>query len=112
MFNPTTNLTAQEAKNVLGGQHLLWTEQSSPANLDSTTWPRAASSAEVCPNSQELRTILLSSHQVFWSGPGGDLGEAIGRLHEVVYRYRQRGVNAISLQPEYCALGRTGECSF
>jgi hypothetical protein len=29
------------------GQQLLWTEQSTPENLDSIVWPRAASSAEV-----------------------------------------------------------------
>jgi len=33
--------------NVNSGQHLLWTEQTSPSNLDSIVWPRAASSAEV-----------------------------------------------------------------
>lgn len=74
------------------GQHLLWTEQSGPANLDSVVWPRAASSAEV-----------------FWTGPGGDIGKALPRLHDLAYRYQQRGVNAIPLQPEWCAL-RAGAC--
>lgn len=31
------------------GEHLLWTEQSGPSNLDPIMWPRAASSAEVGP---------------------------------------------------------------
>jgi len=91
-FNPTANLTAEEAKLVLGGQHLLWTEQSSPSNLDPITWPRAASGAEV-----------------FWTGPGGNVSAALPRLHEVAYRMANRGVQAIKLQPEWCAL-RPGVC--
>ncbi|KAF8895216.1 N-acetylhexosaminidase [Infundibulicybe gibba] len=91
-FNPTANLTADEAKLVLGGEHLLWTEQSSPNNLDSIVWPRAASSAEL-----------------FWSGPGGDAGKALPRLHDASFRFVQRGVKAIPLQPLWCAL-RPGAC--
>ena len=91
-FNPIANLTAAEAKLILGGQHLLWTEQSGPENLDDTVWPRAASSAEL-----------------FWTGPGGNVSTALPRLHDVAYRMRQRGINAIPLQPEWCAL-RPGAC--
>ncbi|KAI0629981.1 N-acetylhexosaminidase [Trametes polyzona] len=91
-FDPTANLTAEESKLILGGQHLLWTEQSGPQNLDPVVWPRAASSAEL-----------------FWSGPGGNVSAALPRLHDLAYRLRQRGVNAISLQPEWCAL-RPGAC--
>ena len=40
---------AAQKKLVLGGQHLLWTEQAGPSNLDSIVWPRAASAAEVRP---------------------------------------------------------------
>ncbi|KAJ6455438.1 N-acetylhexosaminidase [Mycena sanguinolenta] len=86
-FDPVANLTAAQSELVIGGQSLLWTEQSSSANLDSTTWPRAASTAEL-----------------FWSGPGGNVDTALPRLHEVVYRFRQRGVAANSLQPEWCVL--------
>ncbi|KAJ6622696.1 N-acetylhexosaminidase [Mycena sp. CBHHK59/15] len=92
VFDPVANLTAAQAKLVLGGQSLLWTEQSGPQNLDSTVWPRAASTAEL-----------------FWSGAGGDVDKALPRLHEVVYRFRQRGVAANALQPEWCAL-RPGAC--
>jgi len=91
-FNPTANLTAEQSKLVLGGQHLLWTEQSSPADLDAKTWPRAASSAEV-----------------FWSGPGGDVGKALPRLHDLAFRFQQRGIKTVALQPLYCAL-RAGVC--
>ncbi|KAG6909302.1 hypothetical protein DXG01_001246 [Tephrocybe rancida] len=91
-FNPIANLTEEQSKLVLGGQHLLWTEQSSPSNLDPIVWPRAASAAEV-----------------FWSGPGGNVGMALPRLHDVSFRFNQRGVKTIALQPLYCAL-RPGKC--
>jgi hexosaminidase len=91
-FDPVANLTAAQSKLVLGGQSLLWTEQSGPQNLDSTTWPRAASTAEL-----------------FWSGPGGNVETALPRLHEEVFRFRQRGVAANALQPEWCAV-RPGAC--
>ncbi|KAJ3518178.1 hypothetical protein NLJ89_g16 [Agrocybe chaxingu] len=91
-FNPLAGLTEDQYHLVLGGQHLLWTEQSSPSNLDNVVWPRAASSAEV-----------------FWSGAGGNVGTALPRLHDVAYRFKQRGVNPIALQPEWCAL-RPGAC--
>ncbi|KAI0250413.1 N-acetylhexosaminidase [Lactifluus subvellereus] len=93
-FNPLANLTAAQAPLVLGGQQLLWTEQSGPQNLDSIVWPRAAASAEV-----------------FWTGPGGNHSTALPRLHELGYRLRQRGVCAIPLQPEWCAL-RPFACDF
>lgn len=98
-FDPFANLTAAQQSLVLGGQQLLWTEQSSPENLDSIVWPRAASSAEV-----------------FWTGatlPNGsprDVGSALARLHELRYRMVQRGVRAIQLQPQWCAL-RPGACN-
>ncbi|KAG7088857.1 hypothetical protein E1B28_012811 [Marasmius oreades] len=91
-FDPTANLTESESKLVLGGQQLLWTEQSGPQNLDSIVWPRAASSAEV-----------------FWSGIGGSISQALPRLHELGFRLNQRGVRAIHLQPLWCAL-RPGVC--
>ncbi|KAH9073567.1 N-acetylhexosaminidase [Lactarius deliciosus] len=86
-FDPLANLTAAQAPLVLGGQQLLWTEQSGPENLDTIVWPRAAASAEV-----------------FWSGPGGNVSAALPRLHELGYRFRKRGVRTIALQPEWCAL--------
>ncbi|KAH9035873.1 N-acetylhexosaminidase [Lactarius pseudohatsudake] len=86
-FDPLANLTTAQAPLVLGGQQLLWTEQSGPENLDTIVWPRAAASAEV-----------------FWSGPGGNVSAALPRLHELGYRFRKRGVQTIALQPEWCAL--------
>ncbi|KAJ3512227.1 hypothetical protein NLJ89_g3643 [Agrocybe chaxingu] len=99
-FDPLANLTAAEVPFVLGGQQLLWAEQSSPENLDSIVWPRAAASAEV-----------------FWTGstlPDGSRPSstsALPRLHDLRYRMVQRGIRAIALQPHWCAL-RNGACDF
>ncbi|EGN97893.1 glycoside hydrolase family 20 protein [Serpula lacrymans var. lacrymans S7.3] len=91
-FDPLANLTEAQYDLVLGGQQLLWSEQSGPQNLDSIVWPRAATSSEI-----------------FWSAaqPGGaalNVTEALPRLHDIRYRMVQRGVNAIQLQPQWCAL--------
>ncbi|KAJ3732372.1 N-acetylhexosaminidase [Lentinula guzmanii] len=91
-FDPIANMTDAQAKLVIGGEHLLWTEQSHASNLDPIVWPRAAASAEL-----------------FWSGPGGDISEALPRLHDIAFRMTQRGVGAIALQPLWCAL-RPGVC--
>ncbi|KAJ4482530.1 beta-hexosaminidase [Lentinula aciculospora] len=94
-FDPLANISSDQVSLVLGGEQLLWTEQSGPENLDSIVWPRAASSAEV-----------------FWTGDTlpdgfdrvGNISEALPRLHDVRYRMVQRGIQAIRLQPEWCAL--------
>ncbi|KAM6494282.1 N-acetylhexosaminidase [Amanita muscaria] len=78
-FNPTANLTEAQSKLIMGGEHLLWTEQSGPSNLDPIVWPRAATSAEL-----------------WWSGAGGNVDTALPTL--------QRRVNTIPLQPLWCAL--------
>jgi len=91
-FDPYNNISESQRHLVLGGQQLLWTEQASPNNLDSIVWPRAAASAEV-----------------FWSGPGGNGQAALARLHDHAYRITQRGIQAIALQPKWCAL-RPGMC--
>jgi len=97
-FDPFNGLTAAQQKLVLGGEQLIWTEQSGPENLDPIVWPRAAVAAEV-----------------FWTGAtlsGGtarNAQEALPRLHDVRYRMVQRGVKAINLQPMWCAL-RPGQC--
>ncbi|CAG7853081.1 Probable beta-hexosaminidase fdl; AltName: Full=Protein fused lobes; Flags: Precursor [Serendipita indica DSM 11827] len=92
-FDPLANLTTTQSTLVLGGQQLLWAEQSDPFTLDSTLWPRAAASAEL-----------------FWTGPTHPNGqkpnvkEALPRLHDLRGRMVQRGIQAVALQPEYCAL--------
>ena len=121
-FDPYQNLTGSQQHLVLGGEptycpvfvhapdskhcfvcvtpgeQVLWTEQSGPQNLDSIVWPRAVSSAEV-----------------FWTGatlPDGtprNFQSALPRLHDIRFRMVQRGIDAIPLQPLWCAL-RPGAC--
>ncbi|KAG8770215.1 N-acetyl-glucosamine-6-phosphate deacetylase [Ceratobasidium sp. 428] len=87
-FDPLNGTTGDQASLILGGQSLLWTEQSDPSNLDPQIWPRAAAAAEV-----------------FWTGGAKrNVTEALPRLHDVRYRMVQRGVRAIALQPLWCAL--------
>ncbi|GAA5879825.1 hypothetical protein JCM8547_005776 [Rhodosporidiobolus lusitaniae] len=91
-FDPLGNLTESQQSLVLGGQSLVWTEQTSPQNLDQVVWPRAAAAAEV-----------------FWTGGNledgkRDVKEALPRLHDWRYRAVARGINAAPLQPHWCAL--------
>jgi len=97
-FNPQGNISESAAHLVLGGQQLLWTEQSDPSNLDSIVWPRAAASAEVFWTGSKLA-----------DGTPLTVGPALARLHDLRYRLVQRGVKAIALQPHWCAL-RPGAC--
>ncbi|KAH8824949.1 N-acetylhexosaminidase [Flagelloscypha sp. PMI_526] len=91
-FDPLSNLTSEaEQKLVLGGQALLWAEQSNRYSLDNTLWPRAASIGEV-----------------FWSA-GKDISAALSRLHAFSYRLQKRGIGSIALQPHWCAV-RPGAC--
>lgn len=95
-YNGTT--TAEQRALVLGGEALLWTEQSDSTNLDAQAWPRGITQAEV-----------------FWTGANGPDGQprnietALPRLHEQRFRLVARGVNANPLQPLWCAL-RPGIC--
>ncbi|KAF8526999.1 beta-hexosaminidase [Hysterangium stoloniferum] len=97
-FDPMANLSSSQGEFVMGGETLLWTEQSDSSNLDPIAWPRAAAAAEV-----------------FWTGPNLPDGtprngsEAMVRLHDMRYRFVQRGVKAIALQPQWCAI-RPGIC--
>ncbi|KZV92548.1 beta-hexosaminidase [Exidia glandulosa HHB12029] len=97
-FDPFNGTTADQAHLVLGGEALLWSEQTDAASLDDTAWPRGITQAEV-----------------FWTGANGSDGkprsgqEALPRLHDIRFRLVQRGVRARALQPLYCAL-RDGVC--
>jgi hexosaminidase len=98
-FDPLANLTKSEYPLVLGGQQLLWTEQSSPENLDSIVWPRAAVSAEVFWTGANLS-----------DGTARNIQNALPRLHDLRFRMVRRGVKAIALQPQWCAI-RDGACN-
>lgn len=89
-YDITYGLTQEEAKLVLGGEVMLWTEQADPTSLDSRTWPRASAMAEA-----------------LWSGNRDETGmkryaEATDRLNEWRYRMVKRGVGAEPIQPLWC----------
>ncbi|OAX38800.1 glycoside hydrolase family 20 protein [Rhizopogon vinicolor AM-OR11-026] len=96
-YDPLANLTEAQYELVLGGEQMLWSEQSGPENLDPIVWPRAASSAE----------IFWSSKQP--TGAALNVTEALPRLQDMRYRMVQRGLDPIRLQPKWCAL-RQNEC--
>ncbi|SCV68294.1 BQ2448_415 [Microbotryum intermedium] len=93
-FDPYANITCSQRRLIMGGEALLWSEQSDGSNLDPTTWPRAAAAAEVFWTNNASRSAI----------------EALPRLHDWRYRAVNRGVAAIPIGPEYCAL-RPGACN-
>ncbi|ORY26256.1 glycoside hydrolase superfamily [Naematelia encephala] len=96
-FDPYKDVSDEQKKLVLGGQASLWAEQTDETNFEQVLWPRAAAVAEL-----------------FWTGAGQgsyprSAIEALPRMHDVRYRMVDRGVNAVPLQPHWCAL-RPGVC--
>ena len=101
----------------------LWSEQSSPENLDSIVWPRLAAAAEVFWIGDTLpdgsprigeSTLHVDDEPArligSYAGANATSGtRAFARLNELRYRLVDRGVKAIALQPKWCAL-RPGEC--
>ncbi|GAA5866405.1 hypothetical protein JCM1840_001305 [Sporobolomyces johnsonii] len=100
-FDPFTNLTTAQHAQVLGGETLLWSEQTDANNLDSVVWPRAAAGAEVWWTGGALNGTTSAATR--------NVSEALPRLHDWRYRAVNRGVRAVPLQPHYCAL-RPGAC--
>ncbi|KAF9207718.1 hypothetical protein BGZ49_010682 [Haplosporangium sp. Z 27] len=108
-FNPISDLSPQEAKNVIGGEALLWTEQVDDTNLDIKLWPRASAAAEVLwsGNSDDSRTRL-------WNGPDQTdnslrSNEALDRINEHRFRMLSEKINAEPLQPLWC-VKNPGHC--
>ncbi|KAI9316280.1 glycoside hydrolase superfamily [Dichotomocladium elegans] len=88
-YDMTFNLTREEAKNVLGGEIAMWTEQTDPVGLDGRLWPRTAAAAEV----------LWSGRYNREDGMQRDLGDAMVRLFDWRFRLVSRGIQAEALQP-------------
>ncbi|KAB5551378.1 family 20 glycosyl hydrolase [Coniochaeta sp. 2T2.1] len=100
--DPAANLTAEEAKLVLGGEVAVWSETIDPVNMDSVIWPRAAAAGEV-----------------LWSGRQDATGqnrsqiEAAPRLSELRSLMVARGVSASPITMIWCTQAGNGtECSY
>ncbi|KAK7054363.1 Glucosamine-6-phosphate isomerase (Glucosamine-6-phosphate deaminase) (GNPDA) (GlcN6P deaminase) [Paramarasmius palmivorus] len=101
-FDPYADIVPEKQHLVLGGQSLLWTEQSGPENLDPIVWPRAASSAEVF-----WTGAVLPDGTPRLDGIYGNITTKIdflARMHDIRERLVRRGVRAINIQPKWCAL--------
>ncbi|CAG8482172.1 10389_t:CDS:2, partial [Scutellospora calospora] len=97
-YNPINELSDEEAKFVIGGEVLLWSEQSDPTNYEQQLWPRSSAAAEI-----------------LWSGPEDVNGnrrtpdkDVLKRLNDWRFRMVERGIRAEPLQPLWCV--RTGRC--
>ncbi|KAG0174929.1 hypothetical protein DFQ28_003646 [Apophysomyces sp. BC1034] len=90
-FDMTYGITKDQPGKVLGGETVLWSEQSNQYVLDSRLWPRSAAAAEV-----------------FWSGSYDKdlkrrtLREVQPRFNDWVYRLNARGIGAEPVQPKWC----------
>ncbi|KAG0020940.1 hypothetical protein BGZ81_009134, partial [Podila clonocystis] len=98
-FNPLLGLTEDEAKNVLGGEALLWGEQVDDTNVDAKLWPRSSAAAEVLwsGNSDDSLTKL-------WDGDKQHdntlrTGEALDRINEHRFRMLSENIPAEPLMP-------------
>ncbi|KAL5196505.1 hypothetical protein ABZP36_000017 [Zizania latifolia] len=93
------NLTADEAKLVIGGEVAMWTEQVDAAVLDGRVWPRASAMAEA----------LWSGNRDAATGRKR-YAEATDRLTDWRHRMVVRGVRAEPIQPLWCRT-RPGMCN-
>jgi len=84
---PGAALTAEQRKNVLGGEACMWTEFISPETIDSRMWPKSAAVAE------RLWSALAQTptHQL-----------AAGRFVEHLCRLWMLGVRAGPIGPNFC----------
>ncbi|CAK4525180.1 unnamed protein product [Aphanomyces euteiches] len=86
------NVTANNARLVLGSELVMWTEVSGEAALDTRVWPRASAFAERA-----------------WTNPSTRWDKAMPRLTIQAYRIIETGVAADLLQPHWCRQ-HPGEC--
>ncbi|KAK0729074.1 glycoside hydrolase superfamily [Apiosordaria backusii] len=100
--DPTANLTAEEAKLVLGGEVAVWSETIDPMNLDSIVWPRASVAGEVLWSGRIDENTGQNRSQI----------EAFPRLTEFRERLVKKGVRASPITQEFCVQGEPWECEF
>ena len=90
---PAGTLTEAEAANRLGGEAALWSEFTTPANLDIRLWPRAAVVAErlwsPADKSQDLDDLYRRLNIVFPQAPSKPLEDLL-EPGKYVYRHLSR----------------------
>ena len=99
-FDPLANLTPEQKKFVIGGEAHMWSEQTDPASLDSTVWPRASAVGEV-----------LWSGRVDAQGVNRTFEDASQRLGEFRERMLARGIQATAITQTWCHMYKGG-CTF
>ncbi|KAI1168706.1 glycoside hydrolase family 20 protein [Nemania serpens] len=88
-YDPRANLSAEQAKLVLGGELAGWSESIDDATIDDILWPRASAAGEVLWSSPEGRTQL----------------EAAPRLAEFRERLIARGIKSGTVHMPFCTQG-------
>ncbi|RPA83068.1 hypothetical protein BJ508DRAFT_78474 [Ascobolus immersus RN42] len=99
-FDPLAGLTDEEKKLVIGGEAHMWSEQTDPASLDSTVWPRASAVGEV-----------LWSGRLDAAGNNRTFEDASQRLGEFRERMLARGIQATAITQTWCHMHK-GDCTF
>nr|3S6T_A Chain A, N-acetylglucosaminidase [Ostrinia furnacalis] len=83
--NSPAVIALEHRDQVLGGEAALWSEQSDTSTLDGRLWPRAAALAER-----------------LWAEPATSWQDAEYRMLHIRERLVRMGIQAESLQPEWC----------
>nr|QBG82656.1 beta-n-acetylglucosaminidase [Heortia vitessoides] len=83
--NSPAVIALQHSNQILGGEAALWSEQSDSSTLDNRLWPRAAALAER-----------------LWAEPATTWKDAEYRMLHVRERLVSMGIQADSIQPEWC----------
>ena len=97
--DPRANLTAEQAKLVLGGEVAAWSETIDPMNFDPLIWPRASAASEALWSGNKLE-----------SGHNRSQLEVAPRLFEWRERMVARGVRAAPLTQLFCTQRSPEEC--
>lgn len=94
-YDPRGNLTADEAKLIIGGEVASWTEAIDEVTIDSILWPRASALGEV----------LWSGRLDPATGQNRSQIDAAPRLAEFRERMVARGVASSPVYMPFCSQG-------
>ncbi|KAI0442499.1 glycoside hydrolase family 20 protein [Xylaria telfairii] len=89
-YDPRANLTAAQAKLVVGGELAAWSESIDDATIDDILWPRASAAGEVLWSAAKGRSQI----------------EAAPRLAEFRERLISRGIKSGTVHMPFCTQGQ------